>query len=323
MEKNQEPIHSIFLSKPTVLISLDFEMRWGVHDVYGINFKRGRHEIENAGHVVTSTLRMLAERNLRSTWATVGAIALNNWNEYFHYAPTQPQYQNKNLAVKHEYADLDPDGHLHFAPKIIEDIIKTPGQELGSHSFSHAHFRESGVTVEDFINDMKAVENVFKERFNITPVSLVFPRNQSAFLQSLKETSIKVWRGPEPMWFYDYTSDRSATYLPRSFRLIDSIFPLGIRSSVPEGNMLRASIFVRFRLPKFLWELQLRKIHYELEKLNNGKCLHLWWHPQDIGSNFSISKTRLMQVLDLVAEACSTGKILSSRMDDYIVQRIY
>lgn len=301
---------------PSVVLSFDFEMRWGVHDVYGLNFNGYRRNLENCHAVVLSTLNLLAERELRATWATVGAIGLNNWEEYFSFAPPPPAYEDTRLAVSEKYADLDPDGSFHFAPDLIRQITKTEGQELGSHSFSHLYFREPQVAPADFLADMAAVERLWRERFDVVPVSLVFPRNQSAFVNLLGETSIKIWRGNEPAWFYDCTSRHENRLPPRAFRLLDSINPWVKRASRPEKEMVRASLFVRFGLPEALWNMQIKRIRNELANLRHGEIFHCWWHPHNVGFNLKVGSARLTQLLDLIAETCMTNKISSMNMKD-------
>jgi hypothetical protein len=302
----------------SVVISIDFEMRWGVHDIYQFDFSAYRKNLENCRPVVLATLEMLADRKLRATWAAVGALGLNSWDEYFAFAPPPPAYHNPELSVREEYARYDPAGLLHFAPDLIRKIVATDGQELGSHSFSHLYFREPGVLPKDFIDDMAAVEKLWRNRFGVVPLSLVYPRNQCAFEDQLRKTSIEMWRGTEPAWFYDCTSRRRNTLLPRSLRFADSILPVVRRASFPERKMVRAGIFVRFGLPEAIWRMQLRKLAFEFEHLSPGQVLHLWWHPHNVGFDLQIGLARLAQVLDFVSQACSKTSVLSRAMRDFI-----
>lgn len=318
MERNSDQR----VDSASVVLSFDFEMRWGVHDIYGLNFNGYRKNLENCRPVVLSMLNLLAERKLRATWATVGALGMNDWGEYFSCAPPPPAYLDSRLAVRKEYADLDPDGTLHFAPDLIRQIVQTEGQELGSHSFSHLHFREPGVTPADFLADMSAVEKLWEARFGVAPMSLVYPRNQSAFVDLLDQTSIGIWRGSEPAWFYDCTSQRANTLLPRALRLADSINPWVRRASRLERGMVRASLFVRFGLPEPLWRLQLKRIRNELLGLAPGDVFHCWWHPHNVGFELKTGMARLAQVLDLIAEACATNKIVSMNMKACYTSRL-
>ena len=89
-----------------IIISLDFEMRWGVHHIFGADHDAYRSEIENVQHIVPLTLKMLKERNLRATWATVGAILLESWEEYLSMVPNAPNYKRKSLIFDQSYSDI-------------------------------------------------------------------------------------------------------------------------------------------------------------------------------------------------------------------------
>ncbi len=297
-----------------VVISLDFEMRWGVHDIYGTNFDAYRDNVNNLHEVIPYTLKTFAERGLKATWATVGAVGLNSWNEYFEVAPPAPVYQNKALAINPRYADLDPDGTLHFAPELIRQIINTPGQELGSHTFSHIYFREPGITESDFILEMDAVRRLSLERFNVDPVSLVFPKNQTAFEHLIPQTGIRIWRGNEKAWFFDQNSDQKNSLLPRLLRVTENISPWARRAEYPEAGITRSSLFIRFNLPDSLWKLHMARVENELHSIAAGKVFHIWWHPENLGDRMGRALNRLNQLLDIVAVACYAGRVVSTNM---------
>jgi len=305
-----------FIEYPTVVISIDFEMRWGVHDIYALDFDGYRKNLENCRDVVIVTLQLLIERNLRATWATVGALGMDDWDDYYSFAPPPPAYSDPRLAVCHEYADMDPEGIFHFAPDLIRNIVNSEGQDLGSHSFSHLYFQEPGITKEDFLLDMAAVEKLWRERFGVIPVSLVFPRNQSGFLEELDLTSIKIWRGNESAWFYNNNTHSNNSLYPRLLRFSDSLNPFTNRISRLENKMVRASMFIRFSLPEPLWRLQLIKLKNELNSLSAGDVSHIWWHPHNLGFDLKTGVFRLTQVLDLIAEKCSSKNIVSKNMQD-------
>ena len=304
--------------QPSVVLSFDFEMRWGVHHLYGLEIDAYRENLENCRPAVLGMLTFLEERGLRATWATVGALGLNSWDEYFTLAPPPPRYINSIFAIKRKYAEIDPAGKLHFAPDLITKIINTKGQELGSHSFSHILFGEPGVTANDLLVDLTAVNNLFLNKFGKEPTSLVYPCNQYKFTDLLSQVGIKQWRGPEIGWFFDCNSQKENTLLPRALRLVDSVNPFSSRDSYPEGEMLRASLFVRFTLPEPLWSLHLAVIKNELSNLKSGSVIHLWWHPHNLGFNLSQRLKRASQLFDLIAELCQRSKLVSKNMSDFL-----
>ena len=297
-----------------MVISLDFEMRWGVHDIYGANFDAYRDNVNNLHEVIPHTLKTFSERGLKATWATVGAVGLNSWNEYFEVAPPAPNYQNKALAINPRYADLDPDGTLHFAPELIRKIIDTPGQELGSHTFSHIYFREPGVTENDFLLEMKAVKNLWNNRFDRDPVSLVFPRNQSAFEYLMPKTGIRVWRDNEKVWYFNQNTVRTNSHLPRFLRIIESVTPWVRRAAPLEPGITRSSLFIRFNLPESLWKMHIARVTHELNSINSGQIFHIWWHPENLGSNMKRSLNRLGELLDTVSKISDKNGLKSTNM---------
>jgi hypothetical protein len=244
----------------------------------------------------------------------VGAVGLNSWDEYFQFAPPAPAYKNKRLGINPKYAELDPNGLLHFAPTLIRQIIRTSGQELGSHTFSHVYFREPGVTENDFILEMGAVKKLWHERFNVTPASLVFPKNQIAFEHLIPQTGIRIWRGNENAWFFDQTTERTNSHFPRLLRLMDSVSPWSRRATLPEPNVTRSSLFVRFNLPDPLWKLHMLRIQNELRFIAPDHVFHIWWHPENFGHKIERCLNRLVELLDTVAESCEAGHVSSANM---------
>ncbi|MGH7805632.1 MAG: hypothetical protein ACREQJ_14890, partial [Candidatus Binatia bacterium] len=79
-------------SIPSFVLSLDFELRWGRYDRLGLDPAACRGEIEGEREAVPLLLDVFAERGLRATWATVGAVACRDWNEYFERAAQAPRY---------------------------------------------------------------------------------------------------------------------------------------------------------------------------------------------------------------------------------------
>ena len=304
---------------PCVVISIDFEMGWGMHEICGHKIDGYRKNLEQVSAIVPHMLKMLHDREIRATWATVGALGLRSWDEYFAMAPRSPAYLNSNLRIDYSYyAESDPNGSLHFAPNLVEEIVNTEGQELGSHSFSHVYFRENGVTSSDFIADSKAVNSVFNDRYNTNPVSLVFPKNQSAFEFLLSECGIHIWRGNENVWYFDAVTEAGNSYTARSLRLLESINPWIKRSMPISGNKCQSSMFVRFNLPEMLWRLQVTRLKNELNSLSGNEIFHIWFHPHNLGDDTSNRMSRFEKVLDLIVTHFAKRVIYSKNMSDFV-----
>lgn len=305
---------------PIVVISVDFERRWGVHHRLGLNFDAYREHLENVEPVVRALLEMFAARNIRATWAAVGALACKDWSEYFARAPRPPRYENPALAISPRYAELDPDGRLHFAPDVLRIVHGTPGQELGTHTFSHVLMREPGVTADDVKADLDAVARLWRERFGAPPTSLVFPRNQIGFLSVVRSCGIRTWRGNETGWQHDCTETATNRLLPRALRLLDAVNPFVRHASARDGDMTRASVFLRTNLPTAAWALHRARIRNELDSLQPDQVYHVWWHDHNLGAHMRRRLARVEQVLDMVAEKSVRGLLVSRGMRDLLEQ---
>jgi peptidoglycan/xylan/chitin deacetylase (PgdA/CDA1 family) len=304
-------------SPPRVVISLDLELRWGMYDKLNLNRDAYRSNLMQAKHeVIPALLKLFRARNIRATWATVGAVACRDWNEYFARAPKSPAYHDPTLQIDDRFAALDPEGHLHFAPELVRNVHATPGQDLGTHTFSHILMREPGVEAEDVRADLEAVAHLWRDRFGAGPVSLVFPRNQVAFLPVAEACGIRIWRGTEPGWYYDANEAKTNRVVPRVLRLLDAVNPL-VRHATPAlSHMTRASIFLRTNLPAPLWGLHYSRIRNELACLRTPNIYHIWWHPHNLGADTTKRLARVAQVLDLIGEKAQRGQVESKNMRD-------
>jgi len=303
---------------PRIVVSVDFERRWGLHHRLGLDFAAYREHLESVQPVVVSLLRLLTARHIRATWAAVGALACRDWTEYFARAPRPPKYENPTLAISPRYAELDLDGHLHFAPDLLRLVHASEGQELGTHTFSHILMREPGVTAHDVRADLGAVARLWRERFGTPPISLVFPRNQVAFLSVIRSCGIRMWRGSEAGRHYDCNESSTNRPAARARRLLDAINPFARHASTLEGDMTRASVFLRANLPGPAWALHCARIRNELDSLRPPQVFHIWWHDHNLGADMLRRMARVEQVLDMVAERCQRGRLVSQCMGDLL-----
>jgi len=192
-----------------------------MHDRLGLDRDLYPKNLEGAREAVPRLLQLFARRGARATWATVGALACNDWDEYYRRAPASPRYADRRLTVSPRYADLDPDGVLHFAPNLVAVVAQSEGQDLGTHTFSHLFLGERGVMQADAATDHAATLALFQERFGITPTSLVFPRNQLAFLAFYRAQGVTAWRDNESSWYYQLTR-HTIHPIVRGLRMMDA-----------------------------------------------------------------------------------------------------
>jgi peptidoglycan/xylan/chitin deacetylase (PgdA/CDA1 family) len=299
---------------PKVVWSLDFELRWGMHDLLGLDRDLYRKNLEGAREAVPQLLKLFTRRGVRATWAAVGALACHSWDDYYRRAPAPPRYADKRLAVDPRYADLDPDGVLHFAPNLVALVAETEGQDLGTHTFSHLYLGELGVMQRDATADHAATLALFSGRFGITPTSLVFPRNQVAFLAFYRARGISAWRDNENSWYYRLTRHSNHSVV-RALRMMDAVTPWRARGGSFCGNRTPSTLFIRVYLPESLWKLHLARIATEARRIRQGGVLHFWLHPHNLGADVPRGIRRIEQVLDVIERDAPPGTIYASMRD--------
>lgn len=277
-----------------LIVSLDFELFWGVTDSrtiekYGPDILEGRKTIPRL-------LKLFDKYGIHATWGTVGMLFAKDKEELAAYSPdVKPEYENARLsAYKHmeTIGDNEEEDMLHYAPSVINEIVKYRNQEIGSHTFCHYYCREKGQTYEAFEADTKSAKRIAKEKFDIDIKSFIFPRNlfNSDYLNALKNNNIFAVRGNLNHFAYDEN-----TKLSRIVRLVDTYIPVcGSKSYFREDCCqdgiinLKSSIFLR-KQNKMLSFLEPLKL-YNIKKLmrlaaKKGKIIHIWWHPHNMGEN--------------------------------------
>ena len=298
------------MRKGSFVISLDFELHWGVSDHRTIE-----SYYENLVHtpdVVRKLLGLFKEKKIHATWATVGMLFCRNKKELtcFVKEEDRPAYLNQRLS-NYEKASRagedESDDPFHYAPTLISEIMHTPGQELATHTFSHYYCLEPGQTEDQFLKDLQAAVSI-TEREGVKPVSIVFPRNQYSekYLQQCHLAGIKTYRGNPASWIYRPEAKSKESRVKRFFRLADAYLPIsGHRGVKPEKSNglvnIPGSCFLRPFNKKLSWlePIRLWRIKREMTAAaRKGMIYHLWWHPHNFGKNREENFRTLQSILE-------------------------
>jgi Polysaccharide deacetylase len=288
------------------IISLDFELMWGVRDHatrerYGPNVLGGRQAIP-------TMLDLFQRRNVRATWATVGALLCESKDELV----ARAERAGLSPAAIPRFEEIGPDERsdpYHYGASLARLILCCPGQEIGTHTFSHRCALEPGVTAEGFTADVATAVAQLGE-WGLECKSIVFPRNQygETALEVCRLHGLSHYRGNETKWFYAPAPGKEQTTARRLCRLVDNYIDLsGANVSRPESpgpdrlTNVASSRFLRPYIRQLapLDGLRLRRITKAMEKAaTTGGTFHLWWHPENFGKNLSENMAILTKVLD-------------------------
>lgn len=291
------------------IISLDFELLWGVRDHADQN-SYGKNVL-GARLAIPRMLDLFAGNDIRATWATVGLLFCESRDEMIEMSPPselRPRYSNPNLSNYAYFSELgkdEVDDPYYYAASIIDQISKAPGQEIATHTFSHFYPLEPGATLQAFEADLAAAQAVAQRR-NINIQSIVFPRNQygDEHVAACKNAGIVNWRGNSSGWAYKSTAGDKQTLARRGLRLIDAHTGIlgaqafrdnpGNFRNVPASHFLRPCAGKLAVVHPAHIAMVMRSMTYAAK---TGCGYHLWWHPHNFGVNLEENMTSLSKVI--------------------------
>lgn len=288
----------------TMVISLDFEMMWGVLDhesveTYGNNILNGKTAIYQI-------LELFNKYQIHATWGIVGFLCFHDTQELRKNFPiTLPNYVETKYN-SYSYIDkiTKEQQSFFFAPELINTIHNYENQEIASHTFSHYFCLEDGQTQEDFDNDLRAMLHLFK-KMQLPLSSIIFPRNQfnQAYLDSLCNTGVITYRGNEQLWCYNSSKRKNNFLIKRAIRLFDTYFNI-CGNLCYDYSELESKDLVNIKSSRFLRPYSKKLRFGETFKLKrimkqmtyaakNKKVFHMWWHPHNFGNNLELNLNNL------------------------------
>lgn len=293
-----------------LVISLDFELYWGVRDA--VKLENYKQHLLGVYTVIPRLLDIFSGYKINATFATVGFLFFENKGELLDSLPLRkPQYINHALSPYTSHLKMigenEDDDPYHFGCKLIQ-LIRDRGHEVGSHTFSHFYCLERGQTSEDFKDDLLAAKKIAAKK-DIELKSFVFPRNQyqKEYLKIVKEMGFTSFRGNETSWLFSSKTQGTGTFFRRPFRLLDAYINLSGHNCYSYSHIKKEEPFnipsSRFLRPytqklKSLEKWRLKRIKDSMTyAANNGLVYHLWWHPHNFGVNISENFSFLEQIL--------------------------
>ena len=189
-----------------VMATIDLELMWGFNKSlvekpwmrHSPTFMRYIMNMARSRRVVNSLLKAVEELDFRLTWAVVGHLALDSC-ERLSGLP-HPDMPRPETPSGLDWYAFDPCSDIEREPlwygsDIIKTILESPVEhEIACHSFSHVDFSACDRKVAEA--EVITCLLTLKERFDVRPVSFVFPFDRVGHLDVLVKHGFKVFRSP-------------------------------------------------------------------------------------------------------------------------------
>lgn len=296
----------------TFIISLDFELLWGLSGWNQDQIEAYKSHIEGSLLALKRILEVLARYDMKCTIAFVGGMNYRSIDEINKAAPKhRPQYNNTLFS---SYESLIPSidklypNNLFFCKDIITDLSKNPKVELASHTFSHYYCLEEGQSSQEFDADICIAVNEAKNS-GIYFKTIIFPRNQVSpdYLNICSQYGLTHYRGNLETFLYRSEHTPKKYSLRRVLRLLDTYVNLSGHNTYmypkKEGQMINVP-GSRFLRPyshnlALLEPLKVKRILNSMEyAARHFQIYHLWWHPHNFGLHTEENINQLQKICE-------------------------
>jgi peptidoglycan/xylan/chitin deacetylase (PgdA/CDA1 family) len=296
--------------KGVFTISLDFELIWGTLDHNGLE-RFGETCLFERQQVIDRLLALFVEFDISATWCIVGHLFLDkceSHNGIKHPEITRPTHD----WVTHDWFEFDPhetenEKSVFVGRSLVEKIRDCAvRQEIGSHSFSHVIFSDSGCSRETAASEIRACKRIADE-MGISLRSFAFPRNEVGHLDVLKEYGIDCYRGVEPHWYEMGNYPKKVRRLAHLFDVLTAKTPPVVmpeKDATGLWNIPGSAIYFPMHGKRRYLPMPVRT-RRAVKGLNRAarekRIFHFWFHPTNMADRADKMFAGLRQVLEYAA----------------------
>ncbi|MDR8414590.1 hypothetical protein MTP10_38420 [Nonomuraea sp. 3-1Str] len=268
----------------TCILSVDTELAWGTD---AADLPKLAKVFDEEPRIIRRLIGLLDDYRIPATWAVVGRLLL-------------PPDGREPTRTPQEW---------YYAPYLLDWIKGARVEhEIGTHTFTHVYAHHASTTREVWLRELEAAARV-SERLGLPMRSIVHPRNQIAYVDSLPDFGIIAYRGVERNWYGNrlgalHFLDRAlgtpaTTYdlstLRKGERLVD----------LPASQFLVGSNGPRRMIPV---SSRVRQARLGLDRAaRRGELYHLWFHPFNLDGDLMFGA--LERILREVAARRDRGEL--------------
>jgi peptidoglycan/xylan/chitin deacetylase (PgdA/CDA1 family) len=274
------------------ILSLDTEIAWGTN---AASLPRYAHCFDTYPDIIRRLIALLDSYEIPATWAVVGQLL---------------------LSADDDRASQRKPPHWYHAPYLLDALQGAKVKHgIGTHTFSHIYTEDSTTTADVWQRELDLVAQLHREQ-GVSLRSIVYPRNQVAYTDTLNKYGIIAYRGVEQNWYGNrrgafHLLDRALglpppTYNPAALKVADNLVNL------PASQFLMAYDGVRGKIPT---ASRVRQARFGIDKaVKQNQLYHLWFHPFNLGTSDKMFNA-LEQILQIVARRRDAGQLSVMTME--------
>ncbi len=276
----------------TFILSLDTEIAWGTGS---LNLLRYADCFNQYPSILRRLIDLLDQYTIPTTWAIVGQLIL------------KPDDKRSMIMAS---PGLDMVKWFH-APYVVEWIraAKTT-HEIGTHTFSHIYTDDPMTTQAVWEYELQQVAKLYRQLKLPVARSIVYPRNQIKYLDTLTKYGIIAYRGiegnrPRERRGLVHLIDRSLALTPPTYNLATCKVSNKL-VNLPASQFLLAYDGIRSRIPT---ASRVRQARLGMEQAaRKNELYHLWFHPFNLGTSPRMFDA-LEQILKIASIMREQGKL--------------
>lgn len=178
----------------SVVVSLDTELEWGIHNT-GSNRSMSTDGAEERKNI-WELLQLFNELDAPATWAIVGHLFLFDCDGQ-HSDILSPNCSKLNWYTEDPGTDVK-DASLRYAPDLVQAIATAgPDHEIASHTFSHVVADDPSVSPAVLRSELEECLDLASEQgYDLS--TLVFPRNEVHYRDVVADLGFQLYRKKSP-----------------------------------------------------------------------------------------------------------------------------
>ena len=113
------------MSQPTLIVSLDLELFWGMQDI--MDLTEYQDNVQGGRKAIPQMLELFQKHGIHATWATVGFLLGKDEEELRKYFPKQlPSYEKKELSAYRCFGNIgtnEEEAPCYYGSSLLEQIL--------------------------------------------------------------------------------------------------------------------------------------------------------------------------------------------------------